>query len=62
MRPTNDYRTQFRMGMYRFHVMDPIRFESDLKVTVQALGWGYNGRYQPLQDNVASYRRFLVMA
>jgi hypothetical protein len=42
------------MGMYRFHVMDPVRFETDLKVTVQALGWGYNGRYLPMQDDVAS--------
>ena len=24
------------------------------KVTVQALGWGYNGRYLPMQDDVAS--------
>ena len=54
IRPSSDYRTQFRMGMYRFHVMDPIRFERDLKVTVQALGWGYNGRYLPMQDDVAS--------
>lgn len=54
VRPTSDYRTQFRMGMYRFHVMDPIRFESDLKITIQALGWGYNGRWLPMQDDVAS--------
>ena len=25
--------------MYRWHVMDPIRFEQDLRVTIQALGW-----------------------
>lgn len=54
IRPTSDYRTQFRMGMYRFHVMDPVRFESDLKVTIQALGWGYNGRWLHMQDDVAS--------
>lgn len=54
VRPTSDYKTQFRMGMYRFHVMDPIRFESDLKITIQALGWGYNGRWLPMQDDVAS--------
>ncbi len=54
IRPTSDYRTQFRMGMYRFHVMDPVRFDSDLKVTVQALGWGYNGRWLHMQDDVAS--------
>lgn len=54
IRPTSDYRTQFRMGMYRFHVMDPIRFETDLKVSLQALGWGYNERFLPMQDDVAS--------
>lgn len=54
IRPTSDYKTQFRMGMYRFHVMDPVRFESDLKVTIQALGWGYNGRWLHMQDDVAS--------
>ncbi len=54
IRPSSDYRTQFRMGMYRWHVMDPIRFEKDLKVTVQALGWGYNGRWLHMQDDVAS--------
>lgn len=54
VRPASDYKTQFRMGMYRFHVMDPIRFDKDLKVTVQALGWGYNGRWLPMQDDVAS--------
>jgi hypothetical protein len=54
IRPSSDYRTQFRMGMYRFHVMDPVRFENDLKVTVQALGWGYNERWLPMQDDVAS--------
>jgi hypothetical protein len=25
--------------MYRWHIPDPIRFEADLKVTIQALGW-----------------------
>jgi hypothetical protein len=54
IRPSSDYRTQFRMGMYRFHVMDPIRFETDLRIDIQAIGWGYNGRWLPMQDDVAS--------
>ena len=54
IRPDTDYRTQMRLGMYRFHVMDPIRFETDLSITIQALGWGYNGRWLPLQDDVSS--------
>ena len=41
--------------MYRWHVTDPIRFDSDLKVTIQALGWRTNCRkYLPLQDDIAS--------
>ena len=43
-----------RFGLYRFHVMDPIRFEKELKVTMQALGWRSGGRYLPLQDDIAS--------
>jgi len=54
IRPDTDYRSQLRMGMYRWHIMDPIRFASDLRVTMQALGWGYNRRYLPLQDDIAS--------
>ena len=34
--------------------MDPIRFEKDLRVTIQALGWKSYGRYLPLQDDLAS--------
>lgn len=41
-------------GMYRFHVMDPIRFREELKVTVQALGWWPGGKFQPLTDDIAS--------
>jgi hypothetical protein len=48
------YKSQQRFGMYRWHIMDPIRFERDLRVTIQALGWRYGGRYLPLQDDIAS--------
>ena len=48
------YQVQKRFGMYRFHIMDPIRFDNDLKVTIQALGWREGGRYLPLQDDIAS--------
>jgi hypothetical protein len=40
--------------LYRWHIMDPIRFTEDLKVTIQALGWWPNGKFQPLQDDIAS--------
>jgi hypothetical protein len=48
------YQSQQRFGMYRWHVTDPIRFEKDLRVTIQALGWRSKGRYLPLQDDIAS--------
>ncbi len=48
------YEIAQRFGMYRWHIMDPIRFEKNLKVTIQALGWRSEGRYLPLQDDIAS--------
>lgn len=43
-----------RHGLYRFHIQDPIRFESDLRVTMQAIGWRSEIRYLPLQDDISS--------
>ena len=40
-------------GQYRWHIEDPIRFEKDLKITIQSLGWGPDG-YLPLEDDLAS--------
>jgi hypothetical protein len=54
IKPDGLYRSQQRFGMYRWHVMDAIRFERDLRVTIQALGWRSGGRYLPLQDDIAS--------
>ena len=52
--PNRLYDSQFRFGMYRFHITDPIYFQNDLKVTIQALGWRSRRRYLPLQDDMAS--------
>jgi hypothetical protein len=46
--------SQTRFNMYRWHIADPIRFDQDLRVTIQALGWRSEGRYLPLQDDLAS--------
>ena len=46
--------SQRRFGMYRWHLPDPIRFQQDLSVTLQALGWRSGHRYLPLQDDIAS--------
>jgi hypothetical protein len=48
------FQSQMRFGMYRWHIVDPIRFKQDLRVTIQALGWRSGGRYLPLQDDIAS--------
>ncbi|MBI4556633.1 MAG: DUF2961 domain-containing protein [Candidatus Hydrogenedentes bacterium] len=54
IRPDGAYKSQQRFGLYRWHIMDPIRFEKDLRVTIQALGWRSGGRYLPMQDDIAS--------
>jgi hypothetical protein len=48
------YEVGQKFGLYRWHIADPVRFEKDLKVTIQALGWQNGGRYLPLEDNIAS--------
>ena len=54
IRPDGTYESQQRFAMYRWHVVDPIRFEHDLRVTIQVLGWRSGGRYLPLQCDIAS--------
>jgi len=54
IRGDGHYNIEQRFGMYRWHLTDPIRFEKDLKVTIQALGWKSGGRYANLQDDIAT--------
>ncbi len=54
IKPDGLYASQMRFGMYRWHIPDPIRFDQDLRVTIQGLGWRSGGRYLPLQDDIAS--------
>jgi len=54
IRSDGHYDIAQRFGLYRWHIADPIRFEKDLKVTIQDLGWHSDGRYMPLQDDIAS--------
>ena len=53
-KPDGTYKSQQRFGMYRWHIMDPIRFDKDLRVTIQDLGWRSGGRYLPQKSDVAS--------
>ncbi|MGY4409887.1 hypothetical protein ACVWW4_001623 [Bradyrhizobium sp. LB7.1] len=57
IRPDGVYKSQQRFGMYRWYIPDPVRFRSDLRVTIQALGWLPSikkAKYLPLQDDIAS--------
>ena len=56
IRPDGLYDSQQRFGLYRFHVMDPVRFREALRVTVQDLGWHETkpARYLLRQDDIAS--------
>ena len=54
IKPDGIYNSQHRHAMYRWHVMDPVRFQADLRVTIQALGWRSEGRYYPGQHDICS--------
>jgi len=54
IRPDGTYRSQQRFGLYRWHIMDPVRFERDLRITIQDLGWRQGGRYLKQQSDIAS--------
>jgi hypothetical protein len=50
IRGDGHYGVMQRFGLYRWHIMDPVRFEKDLKITIQDLGWRQNGRKNYLQQ------------
>lgn len=52
----NDYHNDDCMpmrGLYRWHILDPICFEEELKVTLQQIGVGHGGLFER-QDDVAT--------
>ncbi len=54
IRPDGTYQANTRFGLYRWHIADPIRFEKDMKVTIQDLGWKSEGRYLQQASDIAS--------
>ncbi len=54
IRSTGDYKVMMRFGLYRWHIMDPVRFDKDLKITIQDLGWHQGGRYLAQRSDIAS--------
>ncbi|MBP9986517.1 MAG: DUF2961 domain-containing protein [Bacteroidales bacterium] len=53
IRPDGTYRSQERFGLYRWHIMDPVRFKKDFKMTIQDLGWRNDGRYLQQHSDIA---------
>jgi D-arabinan exo alpha-(1,3)/(1,5)-arabinofuranosidase (non-reducing end) len=41
-------------SLYRWHIMDPICYDDELRVTIQALGWENPEKYKLLADDIAS--------
>lgn len=54
LKPDGLYQSQQRFGLYRWHIVDPVRFDTDLRVTIQDLGWRKGGTYLPLRDDISS--------
>jgi hypothetical protein len=54
IKPDGLYESQQRFGLYRWHIPDPVRFDHDLRVTIQDLGWQSGERYLPLMDDISS--------
>jgi hypothetical protein len=54
IRGDGHYNVMQRFGMYRWHIMDPVRFEKDLKITIQDLGWRQGSRYLAQKSDIAS--------
>ncbi len=54
IRGDGHYNVMQRFGLYRWHIMDPVRFDSDLRITIQDLGWHKGGRYLKQQSDIAS--------
>jgi hypothetical protein len=48
------YDVMQRFGMYRWHIVDPVRFEKNLKITIQDLGWKTGGRYLVQRSDIAA--------
>ena len=54
IRPDGLYNAVQGFGMYRWHILDPVRFDKELKVTIQDLGWRHDRRYNAQQSDISS--------
>ena len=53
-RTDGTYTAQRFFDLYRFHIVDPVYFTENIRVTIQALGWYKDWTYRPLQDEISS--------
>jgi hypothetical protein len=54
IRGDGHYNVMQRFGLYRWHILDPVRFEKDLRITIQDLGWHSGGRYLKQKSDISS--------
>lgn len=56
IKPNEKNKQKFdKIGMYRWHIMDPVRFKTDIKITMQDLGWKDFGQtYLDQKSNISS--------
>ncbi|HPC98543.1 MAG TPA: DUF2961 domain-containing protein [Bacteroidales bacterium] len=54
IRGDGHYNVMQRFGLYRWHIMDPVRFEKDIRITIQDLGWRKGGRYLAQKSDISS--------
>ncbi|WP_342645448.1 glycoside hydrolase family 172 protein [Mucilaginibacter sp. CSA2-8R] len=54
IKPDGLYVSQQRFGLYRWHILDPVRFDKDLKITIQDIGWRYFNRYLLQHSDIAT--------
>jgi len=52
--PDNLYDCQQKFSMNRWHIMDPIYFSQDIRITTQDLGWAAYGKYLARRDDLSS--------
>lgn len=54
IRPDGLYKAVTAFGLYRWHILDPVRFDKDLKITIQDLGWRHDWRYHNQKSDISS--------
>jgi hypothetical protein len=43
-----------KYSLYRWHILDPVGFQKNLRVTVDTLGWWNKPGYRPLAEDISS--------